>query len=819
MYEHDKTLFWKFFDDLNRKKNIKQAGKSSRPDQSAMFDILPFNKKASAETFRLLTINLELESFAPKFQAMAQSQSQLQLTEKCSDAFIEYQSGQFACSLDEIEGKDIFGIRPGVFDYKQISSDASSPTIRIYSIAGTDKFNEFFKVLTGKGFNIVVQLLPKPSKCPFYQEEVHPVGYGLEFELKSSQYVVEEPQEEFPDEEELSGGSDRLLKSFSSISAMKSFSKIKQIPKYQLKALNLIKRSKNFDDILKFSTNLPFLTDKLAATRESSPAISTKSSHFRINGLEMKSENFDPFKLVDFINIYSKVSNEIERITKEKLVLKRILKSRTSQTSSQSKTKRYNVQGSSVTFLNNLEKDKRYSDWMKSFNDAQTEDNQFYAKNVLNVIFPIDFGNAESAGLIDSLVQLIQYNYPIRFGIIPILNDGNDSSDDWIKTFYYIRNTFGLRKLMKFIKVGLQAYKGGISLEIVLDQLNIEIKASDVSNSELEDAKNISKKFALKEGETFANGIIFPIKSNFPEAMMNQYAHELEIIMKNPKAYDDSELYSKLLAGSKTERLSLDLSAKFRYEKDHLMEFESISSLLSIENYLDLSKTSESPILLTFWLAVEYDKKKTFSFLLQTLKSLNQISKLRIFVTNPMISMPNRIVLAASALLSESPNDFDSILKFLENFNENYFGNSSIKSLDDIKGPFSDDKVSRKLLKYAANLDEPIMKTIINENVAFFSVYSLIDYDESLLFSLNGNTLLIPINDSIDTISNNLIDIAEMEIEDRADRYSSIARDNHMTRDILAYSIFERKLLSLIETDLSNFVSPTDQSFPNENSR
>ena len=96
--------------------------------------------------------------------------------------------------------------------------------------------------------------------------------------------------------------------------------------------------------------------------------------------------------------------------------------------------------------------------------------------------FPINFGNADSAGLIESLVQMIQYNYPIRFGIIPIVKDGNDS-DDWIKAFYYIRNTFGLRKLIKFIKIGLEAFEGGESLESVLEQLNIETKASSPARS------------------------------------------------------------------------------------------------------------------------------------------------------------------------------------------------------------------------------------------------------------------------------------------------------------------------------------------------
>ena len=62
-----------------------------------------------------------------------------------------------------------------------------------------------------------------------------------------------------------------------------------------------------------------------------------------------------------------------------------------------------------------------------------------------------------------------------------------------------------------------------------------------------------------------------------------------------------------------------------------------------------------------------------------------------------------------------------------------------IKNLEEIKGS-NDDKISKKLLKYAADLDEPIIKRKLSkENKAFYLIYSQIDYDESLLFSINGN--------------------------------------------------------------------------------
>ena len=81
---------------------------------------------------------------------------------------------------------------------------------------------------------------------------------------------------------------------------------------------------------------------------------------------------------------------------------------------------------------------------------------------------------------------------------------------------------------------------------------------------------------------------------------------------------------------------------------------------------------------------------------------------------------------------------------------------------------------------------------------------------------------MIPIGDDLEKISNNLGSIAEIEIDERANRFLSVNRDRtekHVTRNILAYSIFERKLLTLIENDLSNFVLVAENSFPNTDSK
>ena len=176
--------------------------------------------------------------------------------------------------------------------------------------------------------------------------------------------------------------------------------------------------------------------------------------------------------------------------------------------------------------------------------------------------------------------------------------------------------------------------------------------------------------------------------------------------------------------------------------------------------------------------------------------------------------MPNRIVLAAMAVLSEEPESFEDVLKFLENFNENYFGDSKIKTIQDIK--IIDDLVSNKIMKYATNLDEPIIKEIIKENEIFFAIYNDIDFDESIMLSLNGNSFNIPTK-QYDEISDKLQELLSIELQERAERLYQVAieiNESHVVTHVLAYSFIERKLLELIDENLSNLVSISQDDFP-----
>ena len=551
-------------------------------DQELLLEIS--SKFLSSESLRLLKINLEMETFAPKFEAI--SQFQPSPDENCK-TFIEYQSGVFACSLKELEGKDLIGVTKGSFDYVKQENNPEMPLIRIYTVAGSETFYELFDYLLEKGFNVAVQLLVKPKNCPFYQEEVLPTGYGLEFELKSSNYVVEEPQEELPDDNE--------EVEFDNSQVLKAFKDIKEVEQIQGKALSSLKKedSLNFNDILKVSTNIPIISDKIKNLKPERHQLNSKQSQFRINNFDLKSANVDPFRLLDFMNIYTKISNELKRLTNGNFsVLKKILKSSSSHSSQGSSGIRYNIKTESLTFLNDLEKDKRYSNWPKEVDETVIEEGKFSSKNVLTVIIPINFDNRETTTLLENLIQMVSYGYPIRFAILPVIDESSkDNLKPWIKAYYAVRESYGLRASVSFLRNSLAMYQNDPEnsknlIEFLISQLNLNIKID--SGEELANEAEITcKKFKItnESFEVFLNGLSTPITQNLAEIMMNQYRKEFELILNNENLKNSDNFYESILKEykAKNERLSID--EEIRYKNDHLLPIESMEKLLSIQNY------------------------------------------------------------------------------------------------------------------------------------------------------------------------------------------------------------------------------------------
>lgn len=181
-------------------------------------------------------------------------------------------------------------------------------------------------------------------------------------------------------------------------------------------------------------------------------------------------------------------------------------------------------------------------------------------------------------------------------------------------------------------------------------------------------------------------------------------------------------------------------------------------------------------------------------------------ARLRAFVTSPMTSMPNRIVLAATAVLAESSKAFDSIIKFLDNFYVNYFGEEQAQNITG-----GSDEYAEKLMKHTRNLDSKLMQELMSENEVFYEIFDELNYDDYLLLSLNGVSHSIDINDC-EYYASSLVSIVDMFMTETGDRLSKLAGFDETLA--IAYSIYENDFIHHVNDHFPQLISTVPLSWP-----
>ncbi len=490
-------LFWKFIGEIPSSDKITDT----TSDQQALLKQLHKHVKKNSELLRLLRVNAEMEFSAPRFEAIAHAQAELNFPE--CQTFIEYARNQFVCSVEELMSKELGAgnLKSDSFDYIY-SVESKLPLIRLFTIPGAEGFKDIYEELKSfaddGSYSLVLQFVPKPATCPFYQAEVQPVGYGIEFEMKSAQYVVEEPvkEQEKPFEDEIKA--DKLLD---------SFAKIGKSDNLLAKALVALQKSKSIDSVTLLSQNLAWTSAQVAKTRvseifiEELKTVDPATAIYRVNGFDMAASTLDPFRMIQFMNLFYGRELELQELGYREGLLKKLFQSRYNPDYAEDSIEvAYAVNSAALVYLNDLERDKRYRGLSKSFSDYEKISKQpgrFLARNILTVVVPIEM-TSSGAALLQELVQSINAGFPIRFAILPIVLT---EADELIATkFYELQTQKGLRASTSYLTEALSRH--GVNRQT----------ESDSSHELAQEAKRLVKQFTIKDSsQIFANGHLVPL--------------------------------------------------------------------------------------------------------------------------------------------------------------------------------------------------------------------------------------------------------------------------------------------------------------------
>ncbi|TFK38220.1 UDP-glucose:Glyco protein glucosyltransferase-domain-containing protein [Crucibulum laeve] len=111
-------------------------------------------------------------------------------------------------------------------------------------------------------------------------------------------------------------------------------------------------------------------------------------------------------------------------------------------------------EGGVVAWWNDIEKDGRYAKWSPSiYSLIRIYPGQLPSVklNLFNVILVLDLSQSTSITfLAGPMASIIDRSIPFRFGVVPIAE--TEESKKMAKLFYYLRQTYGRKKTMTFIK-------------------------------------------------------------------------------------------------------------------------------------------------------------------------------------------------------------------------------------------------------------------------------------------------------------------------------------------------------------------------------
>ena len=111
--------------------------------------------------------------------------------------------------------------------------------------------------------------------------------------------------------------------------------------------------------------------------------------------------------------------------------------------------------GNVIMWLNDIEKDTRYSSWPSALQALLQRGYPgqlpSVRRDIHNVVLPVDLANGKDLVLIVETIQsFIKRNVPVRWGLVPSL--ATTVSTDYAKISYHVLETYGLSTLLGYYR-------------------------------------------------------------------------------------------------------------------------------------------------------------------------------------------------------------------------------------------------------------------------------------------------------------------------------------------------------------------------------
>ena len=622
-------------------------------------------------------------------------------------------------------------------------SQKSDLFVVLYAQIGTAEFKQFHdKIIQtasnkpGNGINYILRHNYLPSGID--SDKVALSGYGVELDIKSTEYKAGDDtkvnaqesdniKKSSNDDDEIQGFLFNKLKQSNPLldekieeyrkHLIESTQELAPLKAWQMQDLSLQAAQRIIDSepsealslLEDLSQNYPIRArtlSKIQVRKDLKKALKKQSQTFEsllnlevgsgalyLNGLDLNIETTDIFSLNSALKKEAKL---IESLSQIGLSLDQVKDLIYLDISSKATDYGVDLRDSSIQWLNNLEKDKKYSYWSKSVQDVlrPTYPGMIrpIARNFFNLVFVLDPAKDASKSLISTAESFYVNDIPLRIGFVFVTNDEKETDGNvyasvaLFRAHNYIKEKSTRTKALSFITdVYAKTPKGSdVSADLVIKEFKKkypkENNLDDVFGPEslYDEGRKLTMDYFNKIGiksmpKVFING--FPFSESeieqdaFEESVLTKIMHltsEIQMSVYKGAINDNTDMMDWLMSKDVImPRLNPRILAP---ERDYLNinEFkEKDKKFIDRLNYL--ADENSDLHLLTLWLVCDPDSERGRKFIYDAM-DYHESSKIK----------------TKLAILMQKSEQFDFIKKIIDYSLNNLSQKSAYKLIKNV---------------------------------------------------------------------------------------------------------------------------------------
>ncbi|ORX93045.1 UDP-glucose:glyco protein glucosyltransferase [Basidiobolus meristosporus CBS 931.73] len=492
-----------------------------------------------------------------------------------------------------------------VFDHIQNPDGVDlkeTPMVILYANPLSEKFKEFHDYLYELSEQALLSYVLRYKPTDKKVDPLYLSGYGVELALKNTEYMVVDDRKVDHDEkddaqarstilhgEEGSSNAevDKLDEEIPEIKALRSG----QIKSLGIKTMQYILQSQQPLRILRqISQNFPKYAHILAQQptnttfeREmNNPSgVSPGTNLININGLPVDTTQINPFSLVKLLRTEASIIAALESFSINPRQAIELLSSAHLSASGDNAVFQdiFDVRASdqAITWWNDLEKDRRYSNWPKGMfsllSPVYPGQMRYIRKNIFSALFALDLSVKEHLNLVvNDISEFIRQEVPVRFGIVPIVDQSDSNASLMAKSFEYFLTEYGRIPAMTFLKTVYEklGQPSGEFNRVIQDSFESTVASSKIKNPEapttfeaflhdqkydeiLAEIRDFSTRFNFTPGKNagmFLNGKYFDVEQGYQRNLIETYrihVEYLQMAVYRREITDETNVYEHFL--------------------------------------------------------------------------------------------------------------------------------------------------------------------------------------------------------------------------------------------------------------------------------